>query len=81
MHNSRDGVSNMKLINKICLLAGATLSAATLSTAASAAVVLDFSGIATTSNNTTVGGFYNGGTSGNGNTGTNFGVDFSSRPC
>lgn len=40
--------------------------------------MLDFSGVATTSNNTTVGGFYNGGTSGNGNTGTNFGVDFSS---
>ncbi len=49
-----------------------------LGTAAAAApVVLDFNGVAAPSNQTTVGGFYNGGTSGDGNTGTNFGVDFS----
>ena len=40
-------------------------------------VVLDFTGVATTSNSTGVGGFYNGGTSGDGNTGTNYGVEFS----
>jgi hypothetical protein len=48
------------------------------SPAASAVVSLDFTGVATTSNSTTVGGFYNGGTSGDGNTGTNYGVTFSS---
>ena len=44
---------------------------------AAAVVSLDFTGVATTTNATTVGGFYNGGISGNGNTGTNFGVSFS----
>ncbi len=45
------------------------------------AQVLNFEGIATTypfSNDVTVGGFYNGGTSGAGTTGTNYGIDFSS---
>ena len=48
------------------------------SAATAAPVVLDFTGVATTSNQTTVGGFYNGGTSGDGNSGTNYGVAFSS---
>lgn len=48
------------------------------SPAASAVVSLDFTGVATTSNSTSVGDFYNGGTSGDGNTGTNYGVSFSS---
>jgi len=48
------------------------------STASAAAFVLDFSGVADPSGQTTVGGFYNGGTSGDGNSGTNYGVLFSS---
>ena len=44
---------------------------------AAAVVSLDFTGVATTTNSTTVGGFYNGGISGDNNTGTNFGVSFS----
>jgi hypothetical protein len=56
----------------------AAVCAATLCAPASAAtVVLDFIGVANPSNITSVGGFYNGGTSGNGNTGVNYGVEFS----
>ena len=40
-------------------------------------VVLDFKGVANPSNSTTIGGFYNGGTSGDGNSGVNYGVAFS----
>jgi hypothetical protein len=48
------------------------------STSASAAiVVLDFQGVANPSNSTTIGDFYNGGVSGDGNSGTNYGVTFS----
>ena len=47
------------------------------SSATAAVVTLDFVGVANPSNQTTVGGFYNGGTSGDGNSGTNFGVAFS----
>ena len=52
---------------------------ATIAAPASASVVvLDFQGVANPSNSTTVGGFYNGGTSGDGNSGTNYGVSFTS---
>ncbi len=44
--------------------------------AMAAVVVLDFTGVANPSNSTTVGGFYSGGTSGDGNSGTNYGVTF-----
>lgn len=48
-------------------------------TAANAAVVvLDFAGVVNPSNSTAIGGFYDGGVSGDGNTGTNYGVAFSS---
>ncbi|QMW24588.1 PEP-CTERM sorting domain-containing protein [Sandaracinobacteroides saxicola] len=60
-------------------LAAAAFAAFTMSTAASAAVVvLDFDGVATTNNVAAVGGFYNGGVSADGNSGTNYGVAFSS---
>lgn len=39
-------------------------------------VVLDFNGVADPSNSTTVGGYYNGGASGDGNSGVNYGVQF-----
>ena len=51
---------------------------ASASAASAAPVVLDFIGVANPSNTTTVGGFYNGGTSGDGNSGPNLGVAFSS---
>ena len=44
--------------------------------ASSATVVLNFTGVADPSNSATVGGFYNGGVSGDGNSGTNYGVAF-----
>ena len=50
----------------------------TAAPAAAAVVSLDFTGIATTNNSTTIGGFYSGGTSGDGNSGPNLGVTFSS---
>lgn len=54
------------------------LALAVVSAPVSAAtVVLDFIGVANPSNETTVGGFYNGGTSGDGNSGVNYGVAFS----
>lgn len=58
----------------LAVLAGC---AALLAVPASAQVfTLDFTGVATSSNITTVGGFYNGGTSGDGSSGTNYGVSF-----
>jgi len=48
------------------------------STASAGVFVLDFNGVADPSGQTTVGGFYNGGTSGDGNSGTNYGAVFSS---
>jgi hypothetical protein len=59
---------------KSVLLAGAAAFAATAANAST--VVLDFTGVATTNNVAAVGGFYNGGTSGDGNSGTNYGVSF-----
>jgi PEP-CTERM motif len=64
----------MKTTLKI-LLASSAMAMAT--SASAAVVVLDFTGVATTNNVTAVGGFYNGGTSGDGNTGTNYGAAFS----
>ena len=62
---------------KALYLAAAAWAAWTGATAASAGpIVLDFAGVATTNNSTTVGGFYNGGTSGDGNSGPNLGVAF-----
>ena len=66
----------MKTFTKALVVAGLLVGGA--SAASAAVVVLDFAGVATTNNQTTVGGFYNGGTSGDGNTGTNFGVAFTS---
>lgn len=60
-------------MRKFALFAAAMMSSVA---AHAATVVLDFNGVATASNSTTVGGFYNGGTSGDGNTGTNYGVSF-----
>lgn len=66
-------------MNRFAILALATSAAIALSAPATAAVVtLDFTGVATPSNQTTVGGYYNGGTSGDGNSGVNYGVAFSS---
>lgn len=63
------------MIKKTLLAAGTTLL---LAASANAAVVsLNFTGVAGPSNSTTVGGFYNGGTSGDGNSGVNYGVAFS----
>lgn len=65
-------------MNKL-LLSAAALCAATLSPAANAAVIyLDFENIAPYPNNSNVsiGGYYNGGTSSIGTSGTNFGVEF-----
>lgn len=56
------------------LIAAATMVAAP---ASAAIVTLDFDGIATTSNTAEIGDFYNGGTSSDGSTGTNYGVTFS----
>lgn len=66
-------------MKKICalLITCAAVTAAVATPAHAAVVILDFTGVATTSNSTTVGGFYNGGTSGNGNSGINYGVEFS----
>ena len=47
------------------------------STASAGVFVLDFTGVADPSDQTAVGGFYNGGTSGDGNSGTNYGAAFS----
>lgn len=57
----------------------AAVSAFALVGPATAAVVtLDFNGVANPSNSTSVGGYYNGGTSGDGNSGVNYGVSFTS---
>lgn len=64
----------MYRFTKALLTAGALVAGA--SAASAAVIVLDFDGVAGPSNSTTVGGFYNGGVSGDGNTGTNYGVDF-----
>jgi hypothetical protein len=55
---------------------GAAASLAIGSAANAAVVVLDFNGVANPNNVATVGDYYNGGTSGDGNTGTNYGVAF-----
>lgn len=54
------------------------LAAFSAAPASAAVVTLDFTGIATTSNSTGIGGFYNGGVSDDGTTGVNYGVLFSS---
>jgi hypothetical protein len=58
------------------LLLAAAACAAFAAPASAEVVVLDFIGVANPSNSTTVGDFYNGGTSGDGNSGTNYGVAF-----
>ena len=58
-------------------LAGAVLALGLSTSASAAVIVLDFQGVANPSNSTTVGGFYNGGVSGDGNSGPNYGVEFS----
>ena len=66
------------MLKQLLLKAVGVFAALALAPQAMASVVvLDFTGVATTSNSTGVGGFYNGGTSGDGNTGTNYGVEFS----
>jgi hypothetical protein len=64
---------------KYKMMATAAVAALSLGLAASASaatVVLDFTGVATTNNIANVGGFYNGGTSSDGNSGPNYGVAF-----
>lgn len=63
-------------VTKALFTAGLLVAGA--STASAAVVVLDFQGVASPSNSTEVGGFYNGGVSGDGNSGTNYGVAFTS---
>lgn len=58
------------------LAIGAIAASVLAMPALASVVVLDFQGVANPSNQTTVGGFYNGGTSGDGNSGTNYGVEF-----
>lgn len=65
----------MKTFVTLALAAGTAIFLAAPATAN--VVTLDFTGVATPSNQTTVGGFYNGGTSGDGNTGINYGAAFS----
>ena len=57
---------------------GVAAAIALAAPAAASVVVLDFTGVANPSNSTEVGGFYNGGTSGDGNSGPNYGVSFTS---
>jgi hypothetical protein len=65
---------------KILKFAAAAALAASASMASAAVVTLDFTGVvdAAQGNSTGVGSFYNGGTSGHGTSGTNFGAAFSS---
>jgi hypothetical protein len=64
------------MIKSLALMAGATLLGGV---AANAAIVsLNFAGVANPNNTASVDGFYNGGTSSDGNSGTNYGVTFSS---
>jgi hypothetical protein len=62
----------------------AGIAAAAMIASTASAQVLTFEGIfaapypQTVANSTTIGGFYNGGTSGDGTTGTNYGIEFSS---
>ena len=58
-------------------IAVATVALCTAQVSEAAVVTLDFKGVAKPSNQTTVGDYYNGGTSGDGNSGTNYGVAFS----
>ena len=61
------------------LFSGSAALALCAATAAGAStVVLDFAGVANPNNTASVDGYYNGGTSSDGNSGTNFGVSFSS---
>ena len=57
---------------------GAAALACLITTGATAAVILDFSGVSTNNDHTPtpIGGFYNGGVSGDGTSGTNYGVSF-----
>lgn len=67
------------MTNRISMLAGAA-AAALLATSAQAAVItLDFEDVADYPNNNdvTIDGFYNGGTSSIGTSGTNYGIEFS----
>ena len=57
--------------------ASAALALCAASAAGASTVVLDFAGVANPSNDAFVNGYYNGGTSSDGNSGTNFGVAFS----
>lgn len=70
----------MRTITLAFALSGVVLALAAASAQASV-VVLDFENVAGTyphPNSATIGGFYNGGTSSDGQTGTNYGIDFSS---
>lgn len=58
------------------MIIGAALMLGVAMPAAAEVVVLDFKGVATTNNYTTVGGFYDGGVSGDGNSGPDYGVAF-----
>jgi hypothetical protein len=62
------------------LLSGASIAAAFAagSAANAAVVVLDFDGVANPNNSAIIDGYYNGGTSSDGNSGPNYGVTFSS---
>lgn len=71
----------MKSNLKKHLLSIAVAAALPLASAQASVIVLDFEGVNATypsSGATTVGNFYNGGTSGDGTTGTNYGVSFGS---
>ncbi len=61
------------------LTALVVMTTAIFSSASAAVIVLDFEGIAPhpNNNNVTIDDYYNGGTSGNGSSGTNFGIGFS----
>ena len=59
-------------------IVAAGLLVAGASSASAAVTVLNFTGVATTNNTANVNGFYNGGTSSDGNSGPNFGAAFSS---
>jgi hypothetical protein len=65
------------MMQKLLLASFVAAIAGIAAPASAAVVVLDFNGVATTNNVAAVGGFYDGGTSADGNTGTNYGVAFS----
>jgi hypothetical protein len=65
-------------MKRMASLSSALALSMAASTASASVFVLDFTGVADPSVQTTVGGFYNGGTSGDGNSGTNYGAAFPS---